>query len=150
MAVERGEIGFGSNLQIGAVARKAGVSIRTVRFYEERGLLSPAGCTSGGIRLYTDRDVNRLIFIRRLKMLGLSIGEIKLCLGAIGADSTRDARIERTIELLTMQREKIAEQISMLMGVKTEIETSLEKVAGCLHCTTEGCPEQCSSRQHIL
>jgi MerR family Zn(II)-responsive transcriptional regulator of zntA len=150
MAVESGEVNIGLNLQIGAVAKKASVSVRTVRFYEERGLLSPAGCTSGGIRLYTARDVNRLIFIRRLKMVGLSIGEIKICLGAVGADSTQNARIERTIELLTMQREKVEEQISMLMGVKTEIEASLEKVEKCLHCTMEGCPEQCTNRQHVL
>ena len=141
MSDERKESDSAPLLQIGEVARRAGVSIRTVRFYEEKGLCSPASCTSGGIRLYTVRDVNRLIVIKRLKMGGLSIGDIKLCLGAIGADSTRNARIERTIELLTLQKEKVEERISLLKGVKGEIEASLETVRGCLRCTAETCPE---------
>ena len=106
MATDSGENNLTSQLQIGEVARRAGVSIRTVRFYEEKSLFSATSTTSGGIRLYTARDVNRLVFIRRLKLLGLSIQEIKACLGTITADSSRQAKIERTIELLTMQREK--------------------------------------------
>ncbi|HEY9594764.1 MAG TPA: MerR family transcriptional regulator [Spirochaetia bacterium] len=146
-SVEQGPV---SPLQIGEVARQAGVSIRTVRFYEEKGLLAATSTTSGGIRLYTARDVNRLVFIRRLKVLGLSIEEIRECLGTIPADANHRTRIARTIELLTMQREKIEEQIANLQGVREEIELSLAKMDGCLACRNTLCPEQCTNQQHIL
>ncbi len=150
MADERGGNNPAAQLQIGEVARRAGVSIRTVRFYEEKGLFSPASCTSGGIRLYTGRDVNRLIFIRRLKMLGLSIEEIKLCLGAASAEMTRNARVEHTVKLLTMQKEKLEEQIDTLTSMRDDTESSLEKVTRCLRCASKRCPEQCRNRDYIL
>jgi MerR family transcriptional regulator, Zn(II)-responsive regulator of zntA len=139
-----------TQLQIGEVAKRAGVSIRTVRFYEEKSLLPPASLTSGGIRLYTGRDVNRLIFIRRLKMLGLSIGEIRLCLGSAGDGTTRATRVKNTVKLLNMQKEKLEELISMLSGMKKDTQSSLEKVTQCLHCTSERCPQQCPNHDYIL
>ena len=137
-------------LQIGEIARRAAVSIRTVRYYEETGLLSPSSSTSGGIRLYTARDANRLIFIRRLKTLGLSIKEIGLCMGAISPDSTHRARVKTTHRLLTMQREKLEKQIAELTGMRDEIETSLEKIAKCMGCAAKGCPARCPNREHVL
>jgi len=148
--VGRGDPTVATHLQIGEVARRAGVTIRTIRFYEEKGLLTAASATSGGIRLYTERDVNRLLFVRRLKILGLSIDQIKECLGTISDGSTRRVRVENTVELLTMQREKIDEQISALKGIRGEIDASLEKVRGCLRCTRASCPEQCTSRNLVL
>jgi MerR family Zn(II)-responsive transcriptional regulator of zntA len=137
-------------LQIGEIARRAAVSIRTVRYYEERGLLSPSSSTSGGIRLYTARDANRLIFIRRLKTLGLSIEEMKLCLGAIGPDSPHKARVKSTRKLLTMQREKLEKQIGELTSMRDEIEGSLEKIRKCMGCKANGCPARCPNREYVL
>ena len=150
MMAESGDAGHAPHLQIGEVARRAGVSVRTVRFYEEKGLLTATGTTSGGMRLYAERDVNRLLFVRRLKILGLSIEEIRACLGALPPESTRREKIERTVELLTMQRDKIDEQIASLKSIKEEIDASLETVAGCLTCARPLCPEQCPSRRLIL
>ena len=126
------------------------MSIRTVRYYEEIGLLLPTSSTSGGIRLYTVRDVNRLIFIRRLKTLGLSIEEIKLCLGVIGPDSPHKARVESTHKLLTMQKEKLEEQIDKLASMRDEIETSLKKITKCMGCKADGCPARCPNREYVL
>ncbi|MEE8419228.1 MAG: MerR family transcriptional regulator, partial [Dehalococcoidales bacterium] len=90
------------------MARRASVSIRTVRFYEEKGLLEPSAYTSGGIRLYTARDVNRLIFVRRLTTLGMTLEEVKTCLGERPEGPDRKPRVERTLELLRMQKEMVA------------------------------------------
>jgi len=59
--------------QIGEVAERTGLSLRTVRYYDEVGLAPPSGRSSGGFRLYTEEDVNRLELVKRLKMLDLSL-----------------------------------------------------------------------------
>ncbi len=137
-------------LQIGELAKKAKVSIRTVRFYEEKGLLQHSNTTSGGIRLYTNRDVNRLVFIRRLKILGLSIDEIKLCLGTLNPEDARQVRISHTLELLNMQKQRIEEQMSSLAEMQNEIDTTIEKVIKCQKCGAPRCSDTCVNYGHIL
>ena len=65
-------------LQIGEVAQRTGVTQRTLRFYEEKGLLRPPSRMDGGLRLYSEDDVKRVEHIRRLQdLLGISLAEIK-------------------------------------------------------------------------
>lgn len=63
--------------QIGPVAKKSGVPIKTIRYYEELGLLKAAGRTEGGYRLFDTDIFTRLSFIKRAQSLGLSLAEIK-------------------------------------------------------------------------
>lgn len=63
--------------QIGEVADQTGLSLRTVRYYEEVGLAVPSERTEGGFRLYTDADVERLEFIKRLKPLDFTLEELR-------------------------------------------------------------------------
>lgn len=63
-------------LQIGEVAATVGLSLRTVRYYEEIGLVVPSARTDGGFRLYSESDVQRLITVKRMKPLGLSLEEM--------------------------------------------------------------------------
>lgn len=74
-----------TNLHIGEVAERAGLSLRTVRYYEEQGLIAPEGRTEGGFRLYTDEHVDRLLLIKHMKPLGFSVQEMRELL------DTRDA-----------------------------------------------------------
>ena len=65
-------------LQIGEVAQRTGVTQRTLRFYEEKGLLRPPSRMDGGFRLYSEEDVKRVDHIRRLQdLLGISLADIK-------------------------------------------------------------------------
>ncbi len=65
-------------LQIGEVAQRTGVTQRTLRFYEEKGLLRPPSRMDGGFRLYSEDDVKRVEHIRRLQdLLGISLADIK-------------------------------------------------------------------------
>jgi MerR family transcriptional regulator, copper efflux regulator len=64
-------------MQIGQLAKKAGVNPRTIRFYEQIGVLPAPRRTPSGYRQYTDRDFDRLAFIRNVKALGVALGEIK-------------------------------------------------------------------------
>lgn len=66
-----------ANLKIGQVAERVGLSLRTVRYYEEVGLLTPAGRTAGGFRLFSEEAVTRLRFLKGMKPLGLTLEEIR-------------------------------------------------------------------------
>lgn len=82
-------------LQIGEVAERVGLSLRSVRFYEESGLLTPAARTDGGFRLYTEDQVERLLLIKRMKPLGFSVQEMRDLLEAYDALEAGGAAAER-------------------------------------------------------
>src|SRR3954454_19047552 len=78
-------------LTIGDVARRAGVGVETVRFYERRGLLAEPERRASGYRQYNQEAVAVLRFIRRAKELGFTLKEIKGLLGLrLDASATRD------------------------------------------------------------
>lgn len=64
-------------MQIGEVAERTGLSLRTIRHYEEVGLVIPSARSKGGFRLYTEVDVERLMVIRRMKPLDFSLEEMR-------------------------------------------------------------------------
>jgi len=64
-------------MQIGELARKTGVTSKTIRYYEEIGLVPPAPRTPSGYRKYSEDDIQRLEFIRSAKALGVALEEIK-------------------------------------------------------------------------
>lgn len=66
--------------QIGDVAERVGLSLRTVRYYEESGLILPVGRTVGGFRLYDDDAVERLLLIKKMKPLGFTLEEMRALL----------------------------------------------------------------------
>jgi DNA-binding transcriptional MerR regulator len=89
-------------LKVGALARRTGLTVRTLHHYDEIGLLSPSNRTPSGHRLYGEQDVARLQQIASLRHLGLPLDEIRACL----------ARPEYTLaRTLEMQIERIDEQI---------------------------------------
>jgi MerR family transcriptional regulator, repressor of the yfmOP operon len=68
-------------LGIGAAAARAGVSERALRYYQELGLITPCGCTPGGMRRYSEDDLSRVARIRQLQtLLGLNLDEIAVVL----------------------------------------------------------------------
>ncbi|MGB5150048.1 MAG: MerR family transcriptional regulator [Mycobacterium sp.] len=70
-------------LQIGDVATRTGLSIKTIRHYDDVGLVTPSVRSSGGFRLYTSGDVARLLSIRRMKPLGFTLDEMRGLLEAL-------------------------------------------------------------------
>ena len=72
----------GKLLQIGEVAERVSLSLRTVRYYEEQGLLEPESRTSGGFRLYSEDQVDRLALIEEMKPLGFTVQEMRELLDA--------------------------------------------------------------------
>lgn len=69
-------------MQIGEVATRTELSLRTIRHYEETGLVTPSARSQGGFRLYTETDVARLMVIRRMKPLGFTLDQMRDLLDA--------------------------------------------------------------------
>jgi len=67
--------------QIGEVAEVVGLSLRTIRHYEEVGVVPPSGRTQGGFRLYTDADIERLRLVKHMKPLDFSLDDMRDLLG---------------------------------------------------------------------
>lgn len=88
--------------QIGEVTERVGLSLRTVRYYEEVGLVVPPERTAGGFRLYTEDDIERLIMAKELKPLGFSLDEVRTILDLI-------TRAEGDEDLTPEQRTALAE-----------------------------------------
>ncbi|MET9221800.1 MerR family transcriptional regulator [Streptomyces sp. NPDC088197] len=92
-----------THMQIGEVAERTELSLRTIRHYEEAGLVTPSARSQGGFRLYTETDVARLMVIRRMKPLGFTLEEMRDLLDAtdrldaadLAPGAERDALLER-------------------------------------------------------
>jgi DNA-binding transcriptional MerR regulator len=101
-----------TTLRIAQVADRTGVPATTLRYYEEIGLLAPAGRTGNGYRVYSDRDVERLQFITRAKALDLSLGDLRELLGAWDSEDCADVqdRMATVVaDRLTQTRQRIAD-----------------------------------------
>ena len=70
-------------MHIGEVAARTDLSLRSLRHWEEVGLLKPSGRSDGGFRLYTEADVDKILVIRRMKPLGFSLDEMKAVMSDI-------------------------------------------------------------------
>ncbi len=114
---------------IGDLARRAGVSTRTVRFYEALGLLPSPPRSEGGYRLYSEEDLRRLHFVRRARELGLSLREIRdllhqgcRCDDARGLLERRLRRVEEEIRALEALRERLRRLLDEWESVQREDE----------------------------
>ncbi|WP_019065103.1 MerR family transcriptional regulator [Streptomyces prunicolor] len=92
------------HMQIGEVAARTELSLRTIRHYEETGLVTPSARSQGGFRLYTESDVARLMVIRRMKPLGFTLDEMRDLLEATD-------RLDSRTELPTAEREELLERM---------------------------------------
>ncbi|WP_422745137.1 MerR family transcriptional regulator [Micromonospora sp. WMMD754] len=75
-------------MQIGEAAERVGLSIRTIRHYEEAGLIVPSARSEGGFRLYTGPDLDRLAVVKRMKPLGFTLDEMRDLLTVLDALDT--------------------------------------------------------------
>jgi MerR family transcriptional regulator, copper efflux regulator len=105
-------------MHIGELAERTGLSLRTLRHYDEIGLVSASGRTEGGFRLYTEDDHDRLILIRRMKPLGFSLEQMAELLRVV--DSSAQTPDAVTADALTgfiaeavERRARLQDQIAM-------------------------------------
>jgi DNA-binding transcriptional MerR regulator len=122
--------------QIGEVAERVGLSLRTVRYYEEQGLLVPATRTDGGFRLYAEEQIERLELIKQMKPLGFSVQEMGQLLHARDtlrdphADlAQRDAASQRLHDFAAAAARRCAELTAQLVLAK-QFAGNLRREAG--------------------
>ncbi|MDA8274922.1 MAG: MerR family transcriptional regulator [Actinomycetota bacterium] len=122
----------GRLVPIGEAAERAGVSARTLRWYEELGLLVPSGHSSGGARRYDDADVARIVHIRELQsLLGFDLGEIRDILR--GEDDLVGLRNEyRSRSDGTRRREILLEASSINDKLRSVVASKQQRLAGML------------------
>ncbi|AGP53281.1 MerR family transcriptional regulator [Streptomyces rapamycinicus] len=94
----------GKHMQIGEVAARTELSLRTIRHYDETGLVVPSARSQGGFRLYTETDVARLMVIRRMKPLGFTLDQMRDLLEATD-------RLDTGAEMPTGERENLLDRV---------------------------------------
>jgi MerR family copper efflux transcriptional regulator len=123
--------------QIGEVAEAVGLSLRTIRYYDEAELVPPSGRSAGGFRLYTDADVDRLRLVKNLKPMDLSIDEMRDLLSVRDrlADATTPRRdradlVERLVLFASLAEDRcqrLREQLESSETVSDSLRLEVER-----------------------
>jgi MerR family copper efflux transcriptional regulator len=100
-------------MHIGELAERTGLSMRTLRHYDEIGLVRASGRSEGNFRLYTPTDYDRLMLIRRMKPLGYSLDQMVGLLQLVEADRPRDAQLDEFIAEAHERRRQLQGQLAM-------------------------------------
>jgi len=108
-------------MRIGEIAKKAGVTVRTLSYYDKEGLLTPSSESEGGYRLYTDKDVARLMQILMLKDIGFTLSEIKNKLVAMDTTAGVVEAITEHAATVRNEIEHLTESLNALEALKAEI-----------------------------
>ncbi|HBO69484.1 MAG TPA: MerR family transcriptional regulator [Deltaproteobacteria bacterium] len=115
---------------IGVLCRMVNLSQRTIRYYEEIGLLHSVRRIENGKRVYTDDDVRRLKFINRLKMLGLSLAEMVELEKIYRSHRNNRDVLPKLMEILDERARQIDERILQLSDLKKEVREYQQRLRG--------------------
>jgi DNA-binding transcriptional MerR regulator len=107
-------------LKIGDLARLTGVPIKTIRYYEQRGLLEPGYRTEAGYRIFGPEEVARLRFIKRAKLLGLKLEEIRELVG-LAADCNEGEIVPHLEDVLSAKLEEVERNIAELAAFRENL-----------------------------
>jgi DNA-binding transcriptional MerR regulator len=119
----------GPGVAIGELCAQTGLSARTVRYYEELGLLPGVRRRAGGRRVYGPDELERLRFVQRLQLLGLSLAEIRELNAVHGLRGSTAAMLDRLDQLLARRLGDLDARIAELTGLRDEIEKYRARVA---------------------
>ena len=107
-------------MHIGEVAERTDLSLRSLRHWDEVGLLRPSARTEGGFRLYTEQDVEKILLIRRMKPLGFTLDQMAVAMRDIeavladapGAEEAR-GRLRGVLAEAAVRRDELERQLAM-------------------------------------
>lgn len=127
--------GAGSPLvKIGDFAKLAGTNLRTLRYYEEIGLLQPASRSAGGFRYYRHEDLDRLRMVASLQTLGLELARIRELMDTRGEGRSHADFLQRVRGALSAQAALINGRIVELENQRRGLEQALTKLKECEAC----------------
>ena len=117
-------------------------SPRTLRLYEELGLLTPHQRTAGGFRLYHAEQAVRLVYIDKLQSLGCSLSDIQTLLESWRTQPTAAAGMKALEDAYREKLNEVTHALHQLKAIEHELKESLEFLQGCHHCKTLAQPEK--------
>jgi len=123
----------GPLIQIGMLARQLGITTRTIRYYEEVGLMGPSDRKRGGARSYNRDEVLRLKFILKLKELGIGLKEMLSLAETFDTHNQDfDTITPQVIEILDLHIGKIDDKISRLASLRSDIANYRSRIQALL------------------
>jgi DNA-binding transcriptional MerR regulator len=122
--------------KIGEVCERVGLSLRTVRYYDEIGLLTPSDRSPGGFRLYSEEDVSRLTVLKGMKPMGLTLDEIRHLMQVfdLAEDPSQltDEDIESSVAALRAFASKGDERVEQLEALLAEVRRLNDRIGSAL------------------
>jgi len=116
-------------LKIGELAKLAGCTVKAIRFYEAEGLLPPAARSASGYRLYTERDLRRLQFIQRAKLIGLPLAKIKQLATHLSEEECTCPTLRPHLQqVIQEQLKEVRARLDQMVLLKEELEGLLAKM----------------------
>lgn len=116
-----------NTMSIGQVAKQAGLSVETIRFYERKELIEAPERKESGYRQFAESDIRRLLFIQQAKTLGFSLMEIKELLSIKEDPATGSREVKN---LAQAKLNDIEEKIDMLQRMKLTLKTLVDRCPG--------------------
>jgi DNA-binding transcriptional MerR regulator len=116
-------------LSIGELSRQLEMSQRTIRYYEEIGLLNSIKRVEGGRRIYTEKDLRRLKLIKRLKIMGMTLSEMQELESMWSYEKSNEKLLKRLLELLGNHLKRLEDRIADLDILRHEILEYRERIS---------------------
>lgn len=130
-------------MRIGDLAAKAGITTRTLRYYQELGIIEPDRRTQGGFRLYSDEQLRRLHIIQSLKSLGFDLERIRALFNLRNTVETGGDLAREMIEQLQAHQRQVEEKITEYEAMKTRNDKAIGVLQGCLCCSIRVLERDC-------
>lgn len=135
--------GNGQLMRIGKLAKMTGITTRTLRFYEEIGLINPTDHSHRGNRLYSQDCVDKIITINNLKEYGLKLSEIETIFNAKDQAATKKDAVGKIKDILSEQEKALNFKIAFLTKMREEFQSTLRVLEGCPTCRFEPLERYC-------
>jgi DNA-binding transcriptional MerR regulator len=132
-------------LTTGEMARCSNNTLRTVRFYEEEGILRPARRTEGGHRLFEKSELDRLMLVTDMRMAGLSLDEIKQILEVKQSAASGGEAARQATRILSLRIEDLHEKLLVLTRLREDLTATSDIMSACMDCHDAKFPHSCDS-----
>ncbi len=143
LSKEKGCLSRTPEYRIGEVAQWLGVTQRTLRFYEEEGIITP-GRTAGGTRRYSEQDIERARMVLRLVHLGVPLAEVRKLAEARKGSRTGDEASQKVYQLMEGLENDVFEMLQECQRLLKDLGRLKGEVTQCFGCPNPPTPEGCS------
>ncbi|HLV68132.1 MAG TPA: MerR family transcriptional regulator [Polyangiaceae bacterium] len=137
-------------LTTGDMARLSKSTLRTVRFYEEAGLLSPEPREAGGQRLFRRRELDKLKLASELRQAGFSLDEIRSLFEVKHRNTSGRSAARELVAELESRTRQVGERIRLLERLRADLVAARRAIEPCENCADTNFPESCSECRTML